>query len=52
MINNYSKSRHITIDKDNRRFKLNNVVVPEKKSWNSYKNCFSSNDRWTFTINS
>lgn len=31
MINNYSKSRHITIDKDNRRFKLNNVVVPEKK---------------------
>lgn len=31
MINKYSKSRHVTIDKDNRRFKLNNVVVPGKK---------------------
>lgn len=30
-MNNYSKSRHVTIDKDNRRFKLNNVVVPGKK---------------------
>ena len=31
MISNYSKSRHVTIDKDNRRFKLNDIVIPGKK---------------------
>ena len=31
MISNYSKSHHVTIDKDNRRFKLNDIVIPGKK---------------------